>query len=53
MEEVTKGEITSKESQYGVRYSVLMGLSYFNPVRYTAVDCMHNLFLGTGKHVFQ
>ena len=42
----------SMESHHGVRYSVLMALPYFDPVRYTAIDCMHNLFLGTGKHLF-
>ena len=35
-----------------MRYSVLLELSYFDPIEYTAIDVMHNLFLGTGKHVF-
>ena len=42
-----------KESEFGVRYSVLLSLPYFDPVRYTVVDIMHNIFLGTGKHVFK
>ena len=42
----------SAESQLGVRYSILLALPNFDPVTFTAIDCMHNLFLGTGKHVF-
>ena len=42
-----------KESQYGVRYSVLLALRYFDPVKFTVIDPMHNLLLGTGKHVFK
>ena len=38
------------ESQYGCRYSVLLDLPYFDPVRMTIIDPMHNLFLGTAKH---
>ena len=40
-------------SQYGLRYSTLLLLPYFDPVRFTIVDVMHNLFLGTGKHMFK
>ena len=40
------------ESKYGVRYSVILDLPYFNPVRFTVVDPMHNLLLGTAKHAF-
>ena len=50
--EVTKTGRMSAESQLGVRYSILLALPYFDPVTFTAIDCMHNLFLGTGKHVF-
>ena len=39
------------ESLYGCRYSALLDLSYFDPVRMTIIDPMHNLFLGTAKHV--
>jgi len=52
MKEVTKGGVASSESQHGVRYSILMALPYFDPVTFTAIDSMHNLFLGTGKHIF-
>ena len=32
---------------------MLLNLPYFDPVRFTVVDVMHNLFLGTGKYVFR
>ena len=41
------------ESKNGVRFSVLLSLPYFDPVRFTAIDTMHNLYLGTGKHAFK
>ncbi len=41
------------ESKYGVRYSILLALPYFDPIKFTVIDPMHNLFLGTGKHVFK
>lgn len=53
MREVTKTGMRKVESHYGLRYSVLLGLSYFDPVRFTAIDTMHNLYLGTGKHAFK
>ena len=49
----TKSELKKMESSYGVRYSILLSLPYFDPVQYTVVDPMHNLFLGTGKHVMR
>ena len=49
----TKTEISSAVRKYGVRYSVLLVLPYFYPVRFTVIDVMHNLFLGTGKRMFQ
>ena len=48
----TKTNIEKMESQNGVRYSVLLCLPYFDPIRYTVIDVMHNLLLGTGKHMF-
>ena len=51
--QTTKTGIKKKESEYGIRYSVLLTLEYFDPIDYTAIDIMHNLFLGTGKHMFQ
>ena len=50
--QVNKTKQKSKESGSGVRYSVLMDLPYFDPCSFVAVDTMHNLYLGTGKHVF-
>ena len=41
------------ESQFGCRYSVLLDLPYFDPVRMTVVDPMHNLFLGTAKYLIK
>ena len=35
--------------QYGVRYSELLRLTYFDIVRCHAIDAMHNLLLGTAK----
>ena len=53
MKQTTKTGIQSAESKYGVRNSVLLPLPYFDPVRFTAIDVMHNLFLGTGKQSFE
>ncbi|XP_065892610.1 uncharacterized protein [Dysidea avara] len=36
---------------FGVRYSCLVELSYFDPIRFSVVDPMHNLYLGTAKHM--
>ena len=35
------------------RYSILLDLPYFDPVRMTVVDPMHNLFLGTAKYLIK
>ena len=40
-------------TKYGVYYSCLLQLEYFDAIRFTAIDPMHNLFLGTAKHVFK
>jgi len=53
LKETTKTKIREAEAKYGVRYSVLLELPYFDPVRYTVIDIMHNMFLGTAKHIFQ
>ena len=47
----TKHEKLAKK--YGVYYSCLLQLEYFDAVRFTAIDPMHNLFLGTAKHIFK
>ena len=41
------------ESKYGCRYTALLDIPYFNPVRMTIIDPMHNLFLGTAKHILK
>ena len=41
------------ESKYGCRYSVLLKLPYFDPTRMLIVDPMHNLFLGSAKHILK
>ena len=46
----SKTERERKESEMGCCYSALLDLPYFDPVRMTVIDPMHNLFLGTAKH---
>ena len=50
--EVTKSGIRATESKFGVRSCALLQLSYYDPIRFVAIDLMHNLFLGTAKHMF-
>jgi len=40
-----------KQSEVGCRYSSLLQLPYFDPIRMTIIDPMHNLYLGTAKNV--
>ena len=47
----TKSSIAAKESGY--RYTKLLELPYFSPSRMLAIDPMHNLYLGTGKHILK
>ena len=47
----TKTEQSKLVTKYGCRYSALLDLPYFDPVRMLLVDPMHNLFLGSAKHV--
>ena len=53
LKESTQTGIRTKESEVGCRYSILLHLPYFDPVKYTVIDPMHNLYLGTGKNVFK
>ena len=39
------------ERDYGCRYSVLLELPYYDIVRFCIIDPMHNILLGTAKHV--
>ena len=52
MEDTYQGR-ENKEVKYGTRYSELMQLDYFDCIRYTIIDPMHNLFLGTAKHIMK
>lgn len=45
----TQTERDKLESQYGIRYSPIWELPYFDPIRMAVVDPMHNLFQGTAK----
>lgn len=49
----TKSSQKEEEAKYGVRYSKLLDLTYFDPVRFVAIDVMHNLYLGTCKLCFE
>lgn len=49
----TKSALHTADANAGVRYSVLLDLPYFDPVKFTVIDPMHNLYLGTAKHVFE
>ena len=40
-----------KESELGCRYSSLLDLPYYLPIQMMLIDPMHNLFLGTAKHL--
>lgn len=49
----TKTERQLAFSQSGVRFSVLSLLPYFDIIRMHTIDPMHNLLLGTSKHVME
>ena len=53
LKEQTPSALQQAESKIGLRYSVLLSLAYFDPVRFTVIDPMHNLYLGSGKHSFE
>ena len=46
-----KTQLQKLESSHGVRYSSLLKLTYFDPVKFVIIDPMHNLMLGTSKHM--
>ena len=46
-----KSQLQQLESMHGVRYSVLMEMPYFDPIKFVVIDPMHNLMLGSSKHV--
>ena len=47
----TKAEKRVVKQTYGARYSVLFELPYYDCIRFVVIDVMHNLFIGTSKHV--
>lgn len=49
----TKQDRSEMERETGVMYTELLRLSYYQPIRFLVIDPMHNLFLGTAKHVFK
>ena len=49
----TKAKKKELESLLGCRYSVLLDLPYFDPIRMAIIDPMHNLYLGTAKHILK
>ncbi len=49
----TDKERSDLESEHGCRYSVLLELDYFDVIRQTPIDAMHNLFLGIAKAFFE
>lgn len=49
----TKSTQKTIERDQGVRYSVLNELPYFDPPRMCIIDPMHNLLLGTSKHMIE
>ena len=49
----TRAAIADIETESGYRYTELIRLPYFNPTKMLVIDPMHNLFLGSGKHVLK
>ena len=49
----TKSARQKVESETGFRYTVLLKLPYFDSCRMLLVDPMHNLYLGSAKHVLK
>jgi len=49
----TKAEQKRVERKYGARWSELFRLSYYDAIRFVVIDPMHNLLLGTARHVFR
>ena len=49
----TRSQAYELERQYGIRYSVLLKLPYFDAPRMCVVDLMHNLLLSTAKHMVE
>ena len=53
LECTTQSSQKTIEREHGVRYSALLELPYFDPVTMCVIDPMHNLLLGTCKHIVE
>ncbi len=49
----TQTAVDELQKEHGLKYSVLLELEYFNPIRFCIIDPMHNLYLGTAKHILK
>ena len=49
----TPTERSTRELDSGSRFTELMHLQYFDCIRFTIIDPMHNMLLGTAKRVLQ
>ncbi|KAJ8361915.1 hypothetical protein AAFF_G00412320 [Aldrovandia affinis] len=49
----TKAAQKKLEAQYGARWSELFFLPYYDAIRFVVIDPMHNLLLGTARHVLK
>ena len=49
----SQAEYNRVSRRYGVHYSSLCKLEYFDCVRFHVIGPMHNLFLGTAKYIFK
>ena len=47
----SKTAIQELEVKYGMRYSALVDLPLYDSIRFATIDPMHNLLLGTAKHM--
>ena len=53
LDQTSATDKAAKEQEFGTRFSDLMMIPYFECVRFHIIDPMHNLFLGTAKHVMK
>ena len=49
----TRAQRETVEKETGSRYTELNRLPYFDCIRFTCIDPMHNLFLGTAKYIMK
>ena len=49
----TQTDAKKFSSESGARYSVLFQLPYYDAIRFALIDPMHNLLLGSAKHVLK